>query len=175
METKPLSPGKFALNYGVILGLIIILISVIMYVTGMQLEGVQWPIYVFYLIFLVVIFYAVHQFKKQNGNFLKLTEAIKIGVLAGVVSALLFGIYTLLFNYVIDPGFMELMMDSTRDKLRENPNMTDEMVESSMEWVETFSSPWMLTAYWLALSAFFGLIYSLVAGLIMKKENPAQA
>ena len=50
MEQEKLSPGKFAKNYGIILGLILVFLSVIMYVTGMQLEGKQWPMYIFSLL-----------------------------------------------------------------------------------------------------------------------------
>ncbi|HET8838122.1 MAG TPA: DUF4199 domain-containing protein [Flavobacteriaceae bacterium] len=170
METQQLSPGKFGVNYGLILGVILVLISVIMYVTGMQLAGEQWPIYLFYLIFLITIFYAISQFKKKNGNFLKLGEAIKCGLIVGIISALVFGVYTLIFNYVIDPGFTAQMMEVQREKMMENPNMTEEMMDQSMKFMEMFSSPWVLIAFWLAMSAFFALIYSLIAGLIMKKE-----
>lgn len=170
METPQLSPGKFALNYGLILGIILVLISVIMYVTGMQLAGEQWPMYLFYLIFLVTIFYAIYQFKIKNGNYLKLGEAIKCGLIVGVISALVFGVYNLIFGYIIDPDFSNKMLEVSREKMLENPNMTEEMVDQGMKYAEMFMSPWITTAIWLALSAFFAFLYSLIAGLIMKKE-----
>ena len=43
MENQKPTAGKFAMNYGIILGVIMLAISVTMYVTGMALEGVQWP------------------------------------------------------------------------------------------------------------------------------------
>ena len=49
METQKLTPGKFALNYGLILGLVMIAIAVVTYVTGMALEGKQWPTYLYYI------------------------------------------------------------------------------------------------------------------------------
>ena len=50
MESQNVSVGSFAKNYGLVLGLILILIAVIMYVTGLQLEGEQWPMYIYYII-----------------------------------------------------------------------------------------------------------------------------
>lgn len=170
METQQLSPGKFGINYGVILGIILVFISVIMYVTGMQLQGVQWPMYIFYVIFLATIFYAISQFKKKNGNFLKLSEAIKCGLIVGIISALVLGVYNLIFSYVIDPDFANQMLEVSREKMLENPNMTEEMVDQGMKYAPIFTNPWIMTALWLALSAFFALIYSVIAGLIMKKE-----
>ena len=171
METEKLTPGKFALNYGLVLGLVMIAIAVVMYVTGMALELKQWPQYLYYIIFPVTIIYAISQYKKSNGNLLRLGDAIKIGVLIGVVSAIVYVIYGLIFNYIIDPEFMDLMKEAMRDKMLENPNMTEEIVDQSMAMMEKFMDPLVGSAFWIAISAFFGLIYSLIGGLVMKKEE----
>jgi hypothetical protein len=170
MESQGLSPGKFARNYGLMLGLALVLIAVIMYATGMQLEGVKWPMYLFYILFPIVIIYAIGQYKKQNGNLLSLSEALKVGLATAIVSALVYAIYGLLFNYVIDPEFIGLAIEAEMDRMMENPNMTEEMLEQSKKMIEMFSNPLVGTTLWIALSAIFGLIYSLIGGLIMKKE-----
>jgi hypothetical protein len=171
MEPKKLTLGKFAMNYGIILGLIMILISVITYVTGMALEGVQWPNWIYYVVFPIIILYAISQFKKQNLNILSLSQALKIGVLIGIFSAIVIMIYSMIFNYLIDPEFMGQMMEVARDKMLENPKMTEEVVEQSMKFVEMFSNPAISGAFMIAMSAIFGLIYSLIGGLIMKREE----
>ncbi|MDX1278958.1 DUF4199 domain-containing protein [Oceanihabitans sediminis] len=170
MENQPLSTGSYAKNYGLVLGLILILISVIMYVTGMQLEGVQWPMYIYYVLFPVVIIYVISQYKKNNSNLLSLSQAIKIGTLIGVISALVFAVYGLVFNYIIDPGFQEQAMEVVKDKLLENPDLSEEMVEQQIIMMKKFSNPILGSALWIALSAFFGLLYSLIGGVAMKKE-----
>lgn len=171
MELQKPSPGKFAVNYGVILGLVMIVISVVTYVTGLALEGAQWPAVLYYLIFPVVILYAISQYKKLNANLLSLSDALKVGVLIGVISAIVYVIYSLIFNYIIDPDFMKQIQDVARDNLVEqNPEMTEEMVENSMKFVEMFMNPAISSAFWIAMSALFGLIYSLIGGLVMKKE-----
>ncbi|MFH6769851.1 DUF4199 domain-containing protein [Gaetbulibacter aquiaggeris] len=171
MEPKKLTLGKFAMNYGIILGLIMILISVITYVTGLALEGAQWPNWIYYAAFPVIILYAISQFKKQNLNILSLSQALKIGVLIGVFSAIVITIYSIIFNYLIDPEFMSQMMEVARDKMLENPQMTEEIVDQSMKFVEMFSNPAISGAFMIAMSAIFGLIYSLIGGLIMKREE----
>ncbi len=171
MESQKITPGKFALNYGLILGLIMIVIGVVTYVTGIALELKQWPQYVYYIIFAVTIIYAISQYKKSNANLLSLGEALKIGVIIGVISALIYAAYIILFNYVIDPEFMDLIMEATKDKMLENPNMTEEIADQSMAMMEKFMNPFVGSAMWIALSALFGLIYSLIGGLVMKKEQ----
>lgn len=170
METQKPTVGKFAMNYGIILGVIMILIAVIMYVTGMSLEGVQWPQYLYYIIFPVVIFYAIGQYKKQNANVLSLGEALKTGVAIAAISAIIYVIYGLIFNYIIDPEFMGQMKEVVRDKMLEAPNATQEIVDQQMKVVEMFMNPAIGSAFWIGASMLFGLIYSLIAGLVMKKE-----
>ena len=170
METQKLSTGKFAMNYGLILGVVMILISIITYVTGLALEGAQWPNWIYYIIFPIIVIYAISQYKKHNANLLSLGEAIKVGLTIAVVSALVNIIYGLIFNYVIDPEFMGQMADVIRDKMLENPGMTEELVDQQMKFVEIFMNPLLGSAMFIGLSMIFGLIYSLIAGLIMKKE-----
>ena len=136
----------------------------------MQLDGVKWPMYIYYILFPVIIIYAIGQYKKQNGNLLSLSEALKVGLATSIISALVYAIYGLLFNYVIDPEFMGLAMEAEMDKMLENPNMTEDMIEQSKKMMKIFSNPLVGTTLWIALSAIFGLIYSLIGGLVMKKE-----
>lgn len=172
METQKLSAAKFALNYGIILGVIFTLINVVLYVTGMALEGKQWPQSLYYLIFPVVIIYAISQFKKKNANFLSLVEAIKIGVIAGLISAIVYIAYSLIFNYIIDPEFMEQILEVAEQQMYEkNPSMTPEMAEQGMKFIRMFTNPFIASAFWIAMSSFFGLLYGLIGGLVMKKEN----
>ena len=148
-----------------------LVINVLMYVTGMTLEGKQWSQFLYYLIFPITIFYAINQFKKKNGNVLSLGQSIKIGLIIAVISAIVYAIYSLIFHYVIDPEFVGKVMEATREKMMENSNMTEDQVEQSMAFAEKFMNPFLGVTFWIALSAIFGLIYSLIAGLIMKNEQ----
>ncbi|MHA7843478.1 MAG: DUF4199 domain-containing protein [Winogradskyella sp.] len=171
MENEKPTTGKFAINYGLILGLVMVTIGVVTYVTGLALEGAQWPNIIYYIVFPIIIFYAISQYKKANANLLSLGDALKVGLAIAVVSALVFVIYGLLFNYVIDPEFSQQALEVAKDKMLENPNMTEEQVKQSLEWIEKFQNPAFGFSIWIAFSAIFGLIYSLIAGLIMKNDN----
>lgn len=170
MEKQTISPGKFAVNYGLILGVIMVVIAIIMYASDMILEGKQWPQYLYYIIFPVVIIYAISQYKKNNANILSLSDSLKVGVIIAIISGLVYMVYGVIFNYFIDPEFIDKVIETTREKMLENPNMTEEAADKGMKFVEMFSNPFLTGAFWIALSAFFGLIYSLIGGLAMKKE-----
>ena len=172
MTDTSVSPAKHGMSYGVILGLIMILIGVVMYVTGMQLEGQQWPQYLYYLIFPAVIIIAIKAFKTKNGGFLSLGEALKTGLVIAIISAIVFILYGVIFNTLIDPEYNDQLMEAVRDNLLENPNMTEDQIEASMKFVENMSNPLIGSSIWIGLSLFFGLIYSLIGGLVMKNERP---
>ena len=172
MEHQKPAVGKFAVNYGVILGVLMIALSVISYVTGQALEGAQWPQIVYYIAFPVVIMLAISAYKKQNANVLTLGSAIKLGVVIGIISAILYVVYGILFNYVIDPEFMTQMMEVARDNMVEqNPDLTDEQLEQGMKMMEMMFNPFIGSAFWIAMSALFGLIWSLIGGLVMRSNS----
>jgi len=171
MEAQQPTVGKFARNYGIILGVVMIIIGVMTYVTGLALEMAKWPNYIFYVVFAVVIFYAISQFKKENANILSIGQAIKLGVVIGAISGIVYIIYGLIFNYIIDPEFMGLMKEVVRDKMLEAPNATQELVDQQMKYVEMFMNPLVGSAMWIGLSMLFGLIWGLIGGLVMKKEQ----
>lgn len=172
--TSP-SPAKIGVNYGLLLGIILILISVVMYVTGMAYEGKQWPMYIYYVIFPVVIIFGIKNYKAENNTYLSLSEALKVGVLIGVISGIIFLIYNLIFNYIIEPDFGEQMIEISRNQMAEAGTLTEEQIEMSIGWVRWMTNPFLGGAIWIAMSAFFALIYALIAGLVMKKENPYTA
>ena len=166
------SPGKVGLTYGIYLGLILVIIQVVMYVTGMALEGVQWPIYIYYLIFPALVIFSIYAYKKSNNGSLSFSEALKAGIMTAVASGIIFLIYSLLLIYVIDPGYIDLALERARENMAEQGNLTIEQIDAGMQWVETLTNPLMGGAIWLALSALFGLIYSLIGGAIMKNDKP---
>ena len=172
METD-LSTSKFSVPYGVILGLVITVIAVTMYITGMLLAGEQWPVYIFYLFFPVFIGYCVYTYRNKNSGFLSLGNALKVGVTIAVVGGIVYGIYNLIFFYIIEPGITDQLMEVARAKMfEENPNMTEEQANMALGFVEKFSNPFFSSGMYILLSAVFGFLYGLVSGAIFKRERP---
>lgn len=172
METEKITTGKFAMNYGIILGVVMIVLNVISYVTGQAMEGAQWPQVIYYILFPVVIMYAISKYKKHNANVLTLGSAIKLGVVIGVISAIIYILYGLLFNYVIDPEFMSQLMEVTIDKtIEQNPDMAQAQIDQTVKMMEMMFNPLIGSAFWIAMSALFGLIWSLIGGLVMKSNS----
>ncbi len=93
--------------------------------------------------------------------------------------SLIAGIVAVIFNYIfmnfIDPDFVQKTLDFSREQMIEkNPNMTQEQIDTAMGMSAKFMSPWIMSAFALIATLFFGFIISLVAGLIMKRNPPQQ-
>jgi len=72
---------------------------------------------------------------------------------------------------VISPESMEHGLEIARQKLMENPNMTEEIIEQSLAMQKKFQSPTFLIPIMLIVSLFIGFVISLIASLIMKKTD----
>ncbi len=173
MENQVASVKKIALNHGVILALLTIAVSVIVYVLGMHYDQPWWQSALNFVIMLAVIIYGLKAYKKDNGGFLSLGEALKTGLAISLIAGIIGSIFTYLFVTVIEPDFITNMLDVTRDKMIENnPDMTDDQMEMAMGMTEKMMSPGIMIAIGIIASLFFGFIISLIAGLIMKQNKP---
>ncbi|MCW8979952.1 MAG: DUF4199 domain-containing protein [Altibacter sp.] len=173
METQTPSVKKIALNYGLLLALGTIVVSVIVYVLGMHMDQPWWQSALNFIIMAAAIVYGLKTFKKESGGFLSLGEAIKTGLAISLVAGVIGSIFTYIFVTVIEPDFVTQLLDVTRENMIEqNPQMTEEQLEMTMGMTEKFMTPWFMTAMGLIASLFFGFIISLIAGLIMKQNRP---
>ncbi len=132
METPRLPIKKFAINNGLLLGLLSIVLGVIFYVLDMHLER-NWISSILSLALTTgVIIYAFKQYKGANEGFMTLGQAIKLGL--GI--ALIAGIIGVIFNYllmnVIEPDMINQIMEKQQEAMIEsNPNMTDQQLEAA--------------------------------------------
>ncbi len=161
---------SIAINFGLYLGGLMIVIAILMYVTDMAFKGQQWPVTIYYIAFPVAIIYAIYLFKTNNKGVLTLKDALKIGVLVAIISALTYVLYILILNYIIDTEYNDRMMEFATEQIASS-GAPVEAKEAQLKMVEFFSSPLMGSVVWVASSMFFGLIYALIGGLIMK-NNP---
>ena len=173
MENQKTEAKKFVLNYGVLLGILSVTLGVVMYVTNAYLAPSFIYSIIGFLILIVVISLGIKAFKSENAGYLSLGEALKVGIGVAVIGGIIGAIWSFVLMNYLEPEFMSQMMDVQREQMMEtNPNMTEAQMETAIEMGAKFSSPWIIMAASLIGNLFFGLIISLIAGLIMKKENP---
>lgn len=175
MKNQSLSKG-IMVNYGVMLGLLVVLIGVATYALGQTYD----PSIVFsilqYLVPLVVIYLGIKKFRELNENSLTLGEAIKTGLGISLIGGVILAIYTFILVNYIEPEYFTKMFETLEAKMLEkNPNMSDEQLEMSLAMMKKMSGTWVSIGSVIMMSLFGGLIYSLVSGFILKRNKPVTA
>jgi len=173
MENTQPSIKKIALNYGVLLALLSIVLQVISYVLDAHIDRPWWLSVVQLLISVAVIVYGIKLFKTGNAGYLTLGQAIKTGVAISLIAGIIGVIFNYIFMNFIDPDFIAKTMEFSREQMIvSNPDMTQEQIDNAMDISAKFMSPLIMSAFAIIATLFFGFIISLVAGVIMRRNPP---
>lgn len=170
------STTKSAIQLGTFFGLLMILEFVIAYV--LDIDPISSPTVgivmntLNYLIFpITFITMACNAYKKSNSGFISFGTCLKIGVTLCVIAGLVYAIFAAVFMMIF-PEFVTELLRKTRDVYSQQPGMTAEGLEMALSWTKKMMSPAISIPITIAMFAFFGLIYSLIIGAIVKKDKP---
>ena len=161
------SQKNLIFTYGILLGVLTILISVIKYMTGNHLERTFIDSVIGIVLMIALIVIPIRIFKKQNNTKLTLSESIKIGLGISAVYAVLYVFYMFIFANYIEPNFVSDLMEIEVQKL-EDQNLPSEQLNQAIETMDGFMMPIMYVSI-LIMSLIIGLIISLISGLALKK------
>ena len=161
------------LQYGLIYGGISVAFAIMLFVMKMHTEENYISDLVNALILVGSITAGQLAFRKLNNGYLNLSEAMKIGLGVTVIGILIAIVYGWFQATILDPTQMERATEfALNQAIDQNPEMTDEMIAMSREWIEWGTSPGISTAFALGFGLLFGSIVSLITGLIVKKSRP---
>lgn len=118
---------KNGISYGIILGVISILLTTLIYAFNMELFGSWWLGLLILAINIVIYCVLLSKTKKQLNNDFSFKQAFTTYFIALAISALLSTVYNMVLFNVIDPGAKETIMEVT--------------VKSSVEMMEKFGAP----------------------------------
>ena len=173
MEKFPLKTSSFALRYGLILGLISVVFGLMIYFLEMHYQNDTKIGIVSLIISSVVIILGLLAFRKANGGFMSLSQALKTGLGIALISGIISILYQTVLITVIDPDTIQKTIDFQMDKIRmEQPELPTETLNQIENMQEKFTTPWVMVAIGIIFSLFFGFIISLIGGLIIKKSKP---
>nr|WP_293301221.1 DUF4199 domain-containing protein [Allomuricauda sp.] len=172
MEEQQLKTGKFALNYGLLLGLVSVVFGVMLYTQKMHYEMSTPIMIVSVILTAVAIFMGVNAFKKANGGYLKIGEALKVAVGIALISAIISLLYQYVLTNFIEPDFIDKAMEIAKPKtFEQNPSLTEEQWEQGVTMRKKMN--WISYPIGLIISCVIGLVLGLITGLILKKAKPA--
>jgi hypothetical protein len=170
MEANPPKIGKFALNYGLILGGIIVVFSIMLYLQDLHYQQGIWNAVVSFVLTLVVVTVAMMQFRKANEGKLSFGQAIKIGVGAALISAVVGIVWNLVLTQVIDPETTEKALAYAEEQMRTEYNLNQEQIDAQLSISRKMAAPYIQVPFALIASVIFGFLASLIPALVLKKS-----
>ena len=161
------------IQYGLIYGGLAVVFNIMLFIMDMHYQGGSLQQWTGLIIMVGSITFAQIAYKKLNDGYLNLSEAIKVGLGVTLIGILIAVVYGWFQAIVLDPNQIEKATEfALNQAIDQNPEMTDEMIAMTQEWIEWGSSPGISTAFALGFGLLFGSIVSLITGLFVKKSKP---
>src|SRR5687767_12976370 len=134
------SQTKVAMTYGAMYGLAAVIVSLIFYFSGTDIQS-KMPTMISYLLLIIFIVMGIKSYRDQELNgFISYGKSLGTGVLIGVFGGFITGFYTVILFTMIDPGLAQKIIDASEQKLLDQ-GMSEEQIAMAMTWTRKFMSP----------------------------------
>lgn len=167
-----------SLNWGLILGCILIFMSLLTYIFGINPAGYGYIIINLLLTIGVTMGIMAWTSISFRDKFLEkritFLRCITAGLIVGICATILVSIYTFLFNYFFDPDYMVQVMEQTKEatyERLENANLSDEEIEGYMSgFKETPTAVNQLVATLISMGI-MTIVFALLSTLFVRKKE----
>lgn len=176
-ESTAASPWTTATRYGGLTALVLIVLGLIGYLTGMTdpSNGTSATSMLFSALSFVVwvggVVMAVRAFKSELGGFLSFGEAFKSAFFTILVISAITAVWSFVFYSFIATDFFENILDFMRTTM-EGQGLDDDAVDMAMGMYEKMYTPTGMLILQVVMGLIGGGIVGLIIGAIMKKERP---
>ena len=173
MEDQNLELKKYISQYGALLGGISVVFGLMLFSMDMHYQNETSTTIVSLVLALGVIVFAQYSYRKDNEDFMSLSQGIKIGLGMGAVSGLINVAYFLVLSNVLDPEMMNKALEMGMNQfLDQNPEASQDMINQVESMQEKFSGPIISSSFLIIASLLTSFVISLITGLILKRNRP---
>lgn len=172
MDTTPdkqPTASSVAIKYGFIGGLILVVYTFILMVSGLSLN--KWLSNLGFLILIGAIIIAYKEYKQENLGYMSYGQGLGIGTLIAAIFGLMAGVFMWVYTTFVDPNYMASIMEQQRTEL-ENRGLSDDQIDSAIAMGEKFQGPLFTIGASILLYVIFGFILSLIIAAFMKNARP---
>lgn len=159
---------KNSINYGVILGLALIIFTVVLYVSGLMMNK---PISMLsYLIIIAIIFIGIKKQRDFEEGFLSYGKGLASGTAISLIGGFIYGVFIFILYDIIDPNLIEKVYLAQEQELM-SQGIPDSQIEMSMNMTKKFMGGIFMGFVSLLGTGFIGFIISLIISAILKKNK----
>ncbi len=166
------SGGMFgpALNYGILISVVLILISLVVYMANLFEEN--WVSLFGYAVLLAGIIAGTIKYRNDYlGGFISYGKALSFGVLTAFLASVITGVFTYVFYQFIAPDALERLKEIAEMNILEvDPNASDQQLDLARRFI----NPILMLMTSILSYTFIGFIFSLVAAAFLKKKEPME-
>ncbi len=166
-DAKKVTPRSVGVKYGLIAGLISIVMFLVTVIAGINPFGSvsNWLGVCFTIVLMVL---AHKNFKDSGDGFMSYGQGIGISFWMTIVSTLLgIGVMALYLN-AVDSGPMDMFYDEQRAKMEE-AGQSEQAIEIAMEWTSKLF--WVFAVIG---GIFWGMLIALILTIFTQKKAPEQ-
>lgn len=177
METQ-VTPLKVGIKYGIIFGLIAVVINAITQTLGIDTttgQNIAASIavgVVSLVLYVVGMFLANNEFKKFNEGYISFGQGFQTGMFFAILLGVISATYQVVYVTVINPDFVKEQLAKVEETY-EAQGMSEEQIEAAIGIIKTTLSPTSMWFFALIGSLCMGLIAALIVSAITKKERVA--
>jgi len=159
---------KSAMVYGLYIGIVLTLFSVILYVTGQTtnktLGYISFPLYI-----VCIVFAQIHYRNSELNGEISYGQAVGFAVAAMLFSGVITALYTIILYSFIDPGLVD-QMKTLQEEAMLQKGMTEDQIEAAMSIASKMMTPGWMSIMGLFGTVLIGTIVSLISSIFVKKQ-----
>ena len=162
------------MNYGAVLGLVLVALAVIMWSAGIDDKQSIVPGLLNNGLTIAFIAYAIIQYRDINNNgFISYSASLKLGTTIAFFSSIILAFYSVIYiSYINTEALSEVIKITEQAMLESRPEISDEELDLASQMVSKFMQPhWMMIMGMLS-GTLMGFFYSLIISIFVKKEDP---
>ena len=168
MESAKVSPVKSALNYGTLLGIIMMILSMIVFI--FEWYEATWMTIASYIVLIAGIVYGIKRHRDlERGGIISYGGALGYGTLIGLFVGIIGALMLYIYLGYIDDSFIYFNLEKQEMQFYER-GMADEQIEQAMAMSEKFSTPGIYAFAGAFMNTLTAFIISLIAAAFLKKE-----
>jgi hypothetical protein len=156
------------LVYGLIAGVITVIISLVLYLTGLMFKS-NYLSMISMIPFLIAVILNAMAYSKANDGFVTFGNVFGSCFKLSMIVALVVVAWNIIAIFAL-PEMKTRIMEMTRETMAKNPKLTDEQIEMSMNITKKYWNTFAIAGAIFGM-LFWGAIFSLIGGAVAKKKG----
>jgi hypothetical protein len=170
-STPAVTTKSAGIRYGLILGVLSIAYFIIMNLLGVDMsQGIgRWA----GLVFTIGSLFLAQKYFKDNGDgFMSFGQGFGIGFWIALIATPLSSAFSYIYMKFIDQGFVQQLLDRTREQMEEKGNLSEEQIDQAMQMTSKFMTPESILIFGLIGGFIITLVCALIVTIFTQKKAP---